>query len=496
MKTLALRTFRALPLLAGATLLAGCMIGPDYHRPDVPQGDHYTAQPLPASIGQNGDTQHLVAGMDVPAQWWTLFQSPQLDALIRQSLKANPGLAAAQAALRQAQEAQAAGKGALFPQVTADYNAQRQRVAGTLSSPTASNAYYYTLHTAQLEVSWAPDLFGGNHRQLEALRAQTDVQRFQLEAARLSLTSNVVVAAIQQAGLRAQVEATQKIIAMQQETLDSFHRQLKLGQLAPADVAAQTATLAQAQATLPPLQKQLNQQDDAIAALLGQSPAEASVADFTLADLHLPGTLPLSLPAQLVAQRPDVRAAEAQLHVACAQVGVAVANRLPKFTLSANVGSSPTDIGDLFKDGTAFWNLAADVSEPVFNAGTLKHQQRAAEAALDEAKAQYRGTVIAALQNVADTLYALQADAATLQATQASEQAARRSLDINRRQFELGDVNRLAVLQAEQAWQQAEVALVQAQVARYSDTAALFQALGGGWWQRKDSRMADRPQMP
>ncbi|MBD8872554.1 efflux transporter outer membrane subunit [Rhodanobacter sp. DHB23] len=483
MKTHITRTFRALPLLASAAFLAGCMVGPDHHRPDAPQGDRYTAQPLPASIGQDGDTQHFAAGMDVPAQWWTLFRSPQLDALIRQSLKANPGLAAAQAALRQAQEAQAAGKGALFPQVSADYNVERQRVASTLASPAASNAYYYTLHTAQLEVSWAPDLFGGNRRQLEALRAQTDVQRFQLEAVRLSLTSSVVVAAIQQAGLRAQVEATQKIIAAQQETLDSFQRQLKLGQLAPADVAAQVATLAQAQATLPPLQKQLNQQDDAIAALLGQSPADAATTDFNLADLHLPGTLPLSLPAQLVAQRPDVRAAEAQLHAASAQVGVAVANRLPKFTLSANAGSSPMNISDFFKDGSAFWNLAADVSEPVFDAGTLKHQQRAAEAALDETKAQYRGTVVAALQNVADKLYALKADADALQAAQVSEQAAKRSLDINRRQFELGDVNRVAVLQAEQAWQQAEVALVQAQVARYSDTAALFQALGGGWWQ-------------
>lgn len=492
MKTLAFRKLRVLPLLAGATLLAGCMVGPDYHRPDAPKGDHYTAQPIQTVIGQGSDAQHLVAGMDVPAQWWTLFQSPQLDALIRQSLKANPGLAAAQAALRQAQEAQAAGKGALFPQVAADYNVQRQRVAGTLASPTASNAWYYTLHTAQLEVSWAPDLFGGNRRQLEALRAQTDVQRFQLEAVRLSLTSNVVVAAIQQAGLHAQIEATQKIIATQQETLDSFQRQLALGQLAPADVAAQVATLAQTQATLPPLQKQLAEQDDAIAALLGQSPADASVADFKLADLHLPDALPLSLPAQLVARRPDVRAAEAQLRAASAQVGVAVANRLPKFALSADAGSSPTNIGNLFKDGSAFWNLAADVSEPLFDAGTLKHQQRAAEAALDEAKAQYRGTVIAALQNVADTLYALKADADALQATQLAEQAARHSLDIAQKQFALGDANHLAVLQSEQTWQQAEVALVQAQVARYSDTAALFESLGGGWWQNGGAAQAMR----
>lgn len=493
MKTSIHRTFRALPILAGATLLAGCMVGPDFHRPAAPETDRYTAQPLPAAIGEGSGAQRLVAGMDVPAQWWTLFRSPQLDALIRQSLKANPGLAAAQASLRQAQEGLAAGKGALYPAATADYNVTRQRIAGTLASPAASGYDYYTLHTAQLSVSWAPDLFGGNRRQLEALRAQTDVQRYQLEAARLSLTSNVVVAAIQQAGLRAQIEATQKIIANQQETLDSFQRQLKLGQLAQADVAAQQATLAQAQATLPPLQKQLDQQNDALAALLGLAPADARLPAFDLADLHLPDTLPLSLPSQLVAQRPDVRAAEAQLHAASAQVGVAAANRLPKFTLNASAGSSPTDIGNLFSHGTVFWNLGADVAQPLFDAGSLKHQQRAAEAALDGAKAQYRGTVIAALQNVADTLYALKADANGLQAAQAAEQAAARSLAINRQQFALGDVSHLAVLQAEQAWQQAAIALVQARVNRYSDTAALFQALGGGWWQPEKTASTQSP---
>lgn len=493
MKTSIHRTFRALPILAGATLLAGCMAGPDFHRPAAPETDRYTAQPLPAAIGEGSGAQRLVAGMDVPAQWWTLFRSPQLDALIRQSLKANPGLAAAQASLRQAQEGLAAGRGALYPAATADYNVTRQRIAGTLASPAASGYDYYTLHTAQLSVSWAPDLFGGNRRQLEALRAQTDVQRYQLEAARLSLTSNVVVAAIQQAGLRAQIKATQKIIATQQETLDSFQRQLKLGQLAQADVAAQQAMLAQAQATLPPLQKQLDQQNDALAALLGLAPADTRLPAFDLADLHLPDTLPLSLPSRLVAQRPDVRAAEAQLHAASAQVGVAAANRLPKFTLNASAGSSPTDIGNLFSHGTVFWNLGADVAQPLFDAGSLKHQQRAAEAALDGAKAQYRGTVIAALQNVADTLYALKADANGLQAAQAAEQAAARSLAINRQQFALGDVSHLAVLQAEQTWQQAAIALVQARVNRYSDTAALFQALGGGWWQHEKTASTQSP---
>lgn len=481
---------RALPLVIATSLLAGCMVGPDFHRPAAPTADRYTAQALPAALGHGNDAQRLVDGAAVPAQWWTLFHSPELDALVAQALQANPGLQAAQAALRQAQEAQAAGRGALYPSVTADYNASRQRVAGTLASPAASGYDYYTLHTAQLEVSWAPYLFGGNRRALEALRAQTDVQRYQLEATRLSLASNVALAAINAAGLRAQIDATQAIIASQQQTLDSLQRQFAQGAVPEAAVAAQQAALAQAQASLPPLQKQLAQQHDALAALLGRAPAELPEAKIALADLQLPGELPLSLPSRLVEQRPDVRAAEAQLHAASAQVGVAEANRLPKFTLSANAGSSPTKISELFDHGTVFWNLAADVSQPIFNAGSLKHQQRAAEAALDAAKAQYRGTVIGALQNVADTLQALKSDADGLAAAQVAEQSAARSLAIAQKQFALGDVNHLAVLAAEQTRQQAAIALVQAQASRYSDTVALYQALGGGWWRQQDVTVA------
>lgn len=490
MKTLAIHSFRSLPLVLGVALLAGCMVGPDFHRPAPPRVARYTAQPLPATLGSGDDAQRPVAGQDVPAQWWMLFHSEQLDALIAQALQANPGLATAQAALRQAQEAQAAGRGALYPSASADYNVSRQRVAGTLASPAASGYDYYTLHTAQLSVSWAPDLFGGNRRQLEALRAQTDVQRYQLEATRLSLASNVAVGAINAAGLRAQIAATQAIVDSQRQTLDSLRRQFALGAVPEAAVTAQQAVLAQAQATLPPLQKQLAQQDDALAALLGRAPADLPDTTLALANLHLPAELPLSLPSRLVEQRPDVRAAEAQLHAASAEVGVAEANRLPRFTLSANAGSSPTKISDLFSHGTVFWNLAADVSQPLFDAGSLKHQQRAAEAALDAAKAQYRGTVIAALQNVADSLYALKSDADGLAAAQLAEQAAARSLAIAQRQFALGDVDHLAVLQAEQAQQQAVVALVQAQASRYGDTVALYQALGGGWWEHRETAVA------
>ncbi|TAM11788.1 MAG: efflux transporter outer membrane subunit [Nevskiaceae bacterium] len=469
-------------LVVTVIAFGGCRARPDFHRPAPPAVERYTAQPLPGAAGAGSDAQRLVTGGDVPAEWWTLFRSPQLDALIARALDANPDLAAATAALRVAQENLSAGKGALYPNAGIGFNASRQRNAGTLASPLQSGADYFALHTAQVSVSWAPDLFGGTRRGLEALRAQADVQRFQLAAARLSLTANVVVAAINEAGLRAQMATTQGVIADQRQTLESLERQFALGAVPEAAVAAQQAALAGAEAGLPPLRKQLEQQRDALAALLGEPPSQMDAPRFELADLHLPPVLPLTLPARLVERRPDVLAAEATLHVASAQVGVAVANRLPKLVLGANAGSAAADLTALFSQGTSFWELAAGITEPVFDAGSLKHQQRAAEAAFDQAKAQYRATVIAALQNVADTLHALRNDADALAAARTAEQAAARSLAISRRQFAHGDVSHVAVLQAEQTAQQAELALVQAQVGRYSDSAALVQALGGGGW--------------
>lgn len=477
---------RMTPVLVCALTLGGCMAGPNFQRPAPPTVDRYTAQPFPTTIGSGTDAQHFLADQKVSGHWWTLFGSAQLDALVAQALKANPNVAAAQAALRVAQENAAAQRGTLFPAVTADFNPTRQHTANPLASPLASNDYFFNLHTAQVDVSYAFDVFGGNRRQLESLRAQAQAQRFELEATYLSLTSNLVVAAINEAALRAQIDSTRRIIGDQEKTLASFRRQLALGQVAEADVAAQQATLAQTRALLPPLQKQLDQQRDALAALLGMPPAQAPATGFTLEGLHLPHDLPLSLPSQLVGQRPDVRAAEAELHVASAQVGVAIANRLPKFTISAGAGSAATDIGALFSGGTFFWNLGADIAQPVFEGGSLKHQQRAAEAAYAQAAAQYRSVVIAALQNVADTLYALKGDADALQSAQTADAATAHSLAIARRQLQLGDISPLALLQAEQAREQAQISLVTAEASRYADTAALFEALGGGWWRRHD----------
>ncbi len=480
-----------------ACLLPGCAVGPDYVRPELTLPDSYLEKGVVASdsASSSGEVkrQALQLGEKIPEQWWELFHSTALNELVKASLAHNPNITAAQAALRQAQQNVAAQQGAYYPSVVAQFNPIRQKVAGTLATPVSNNAYYYSLYTAQLSVSYTPDVFGLNRRQVESLQAQADSQRFTLEASLLTLSSNVVSAAITEAALRGQIKATQEIIASQVHLLDILKRELVLGQAAEADVAAQQAALAAARASLPPLQKQLALQRDLLAALAGRYPSEHLDAQFELEDLQLPDHLPVNLPSTLVESRPDIRAAEEQLHSASAAIGVAIANRLPNVTLGVDgYGSAAYTLGNLFHAGTGFWAVGADIAQPVFDGGILAHRQDAAQAAYDEAAAQYRATVINAFQNVADSLQALDLDTAGLIAARDAEQAALKSLTITRRQLELGDTSIALLLGAEQAYQQARLNLVSAQANRLTDTAALFQALGGGWWNR-DQTLAATP---
>ena len=487
---------RPLAWLAAALLLAGCEVGPHFARPAPPAVTGYTPEPLAARTAsapvEGGEAQRFVQGLDIPGQWWALFHSPALNALVAQAIAANPTLPAAQAALRQAWENVYAEEGSLFPTVIAGFSPSRNKTAtGALSPASASGNPYYSLYAGQLNVSYAPDVFGGTRRQIESLAAQAQVLRFQLEATYLTLTSNVVAAAVQEASLRGQIAATEAIVETDGQALAIFDRQFQLGQIAGADVAAQQAALAQAQALLPPLQKQLAIERDLLTALLGRFPNQQPAQKFDLASLQLPRDLPVSLPSALVDQRPDVRAAEAQLHSASAEIGVAIANRLPQFTLTAGAGSASNLISQFVTGpGTAFWTIGGNAAQTLFDAGTLLHKQRAAEAGFEQAAAQYRSTVIAAFQNVADSLRALQTDADTLKAAAAAQEAAAASLEITRRQLELGAVNYLALLTAQSTYQLALMSVVQAQASRYADTAALFQALGGGWWNRADDRSA------
>jgi NodT family efflux transporter outer membrane factor (OMF) lipoprotein len=476
-------------VIATVQLLAGCAVGPDFLRPSAPDVSGYERGRSPATTASanvaGGDAQRLVSGRDIPGEWWRLFRSQPLKTLIADALSHNYDLQAAQAALRVARENSAAGVGAFFPSVDAGFSSTRQKVPADFFGEPADPSIF-NVHTGQVSVSYTPDVFGLTRRTVESLDAQAEAQRFQLEATYLTLTSNIVVAAVQEASLRGQIAATQKIIKIVRDVLDLLKRQRELGQIAEADVATQEAALAQVEQTLPPLQRQLGQQRHLLTALSGRLPSEEPAEKFELAALHLPRDLPLSLPSKLVQQRPDIRAAEANLQSASAQIGVAIANRLPNITLTANDGSLAFRLAELFSPGTGFWALAGSIAQPIFRGGALMHKELAARAAYDQAAAQYRSTVITAFQNVADTLTALRTDADALQKAVVAERATARSLTIARQRLELGDINYLLLLNAQQAYQQALISLVQAQANRYADTAALFQALGGGWWNRED----------
>lgn len=477
---------------AGACMVAllatgGCAAGPDFHKPAAPEVKGYTAAPLPATTAAapgiaGGAAQAFVPGADIPAEWWKLFHSPELNALIERALRNNPDLKAAQAALASARETALAQEGGYYPSVTAGMSASHQKTSAALSPMPNSGALYFNLYTPQVSVSYVPDVFGLNRRSVEFLDAQADQARFALAATHIALSANVAEAVVQEAALRAQRDATRKLVAINRDMLKILQTQYAGGYASRLDVAAQEAQLAQVNATLPPLEKQLAQQRDLLAVLAGDFPAKAPTTDFELESLQLPQRLPLTLPSQLVEQRPDVRQAEENLRAASAEIGIAAANRLPSFTLTGDAGAMALAANQIFRAGTGFWSLAADVTQPVFAGGTLAHREQAAKDAYAQAAQQYRGTVLTAFQNVADCLNALQQDADTLEATSTAEKAAGVALDLAKKQYQAGYTGTLAVLNAEQAYQQAIIARIQAQANRYLDTIALFQALGGGWW--------------
>jgi NodT family efflux transporter outer membrane factor (OMF) lipoprotein len=473
-----------------AVSIAGCAVGPEFHSPAAPPVSAYTAAPFPtetvASATEAGGAQRFVSRLEIPPQWWNLFHSGKLDTLMRQALADSPTLAAAEASLRQAWETRRAQLGALFPSVDANFSGKRQQFTGASFGQPGAPGSLFTLYNASVNVSYSLDLFGGTRRGLEALQSQLDYQRYLLEAAHLTLTSNIVTVAVQEASLRARISATREIIADGEEQLKLVERQFQLGGAARTDLLAQQAELAQTRATLPPLEKELAQTRHQLAVLAGRFPgAAADLPEFQFTDLQLPSDLPVSLPSDLVRQRPDVRASEELLHEACARVGVATANLFPKLTISGDYGSQSTTLSGLFASGSSVWGIGASLLQPIFHGGELLAERRAAMAAYDQAAANYRATVLQAFQNVADVLRALELDARTLQAQTAAEQAASDSLDLTGKQFRIGAVSYLVLLNAQRQHQQALLTLAQARAARFADTAALFQALGGGWWNRQ-----------
>lgn len=481
-----------------ALSLSACSVGPDFHRPALPGTPQYQSGAAPRQVhgssgaGQAGMAQTLVTGGDVAGAWWKLFGVPELNALVARAQAQNPSLQSAQATLKAAWEQAKVQASPMFPSISASFNPTRNKTSRALSPVPGSNAYLYNLHTLQLNISYQPDLWGGLRRQIEAAAAQADVQRFQLEAQVNTLINTLVVAVIQQAGTRSQIDALLTSIASQKDVLRIVEGRQRLGDASLGDVLVQKALLSQTEALLPPLQLTLEQAHDQIATLVGATPDEA-LPEPRLEAFHLPAELPVSLPSRLLEQRPDVRAAEAQMHINSAQVGVAIANRLPNVQLSATPGQAINAMSQFFAPGYGNWEIGAMLAQPLFQGFQLWHLEREARQTLLASADTYRATVLGAIQNVADTLHALHDDADGLSASAENDQAAARSVKIARAQFTLGDVSMALVQNAEQQELTARQTLVQAQAARFSDTVALFQALGGGWWHRNDSGMKDPP---
>lgn len=482
--------WRLTALSALLLLLPGCSVGPNFQTPAAPAVTRYTAAPLATTAGvaslPGGAAQHFVENGDLAGDWWTVFHSPDLSRLIERALTNSPNLKAAQAALHLARENVQAQRGAFWPALTGELSATRERTSRQLAPVPNATEFYFNLYTPQVTVSYVPDVFGLNRRTMESLKAQEQQARFALVAAHLTLSANLAAGAIQEAALRAQIEATGDLIGINSNMVRILRAQFSRGYVSRLALAAQEAQLAQTVATLPPLVKQLAQQRDALAVLAGLFPGEDLPEKFALTGFQLPPDLPVSLPSRLVEQRPDVRQAEENLHAVSAQIGIAVANRLPNLSLTADAGTMALEAGQIFTSGAGFAALGASLAEPIFQGGALWHRERAARAAYVQAREQYRNAVLVAFQNVADTLNALEQDGNALQTAAAAADSARLTLDLTGRQWQSGYVGYLALLNAEQAYQQARIALVQAQANRYADTAALFQALGGGWWHRAD----------
>ncbi|MDO9106194.1 MAG: efflux transporter outer membrane subunit [Methylovulum sp.] len=462
-------------------IFSGCTLGPDFTRPAAPKTDRYTDS-KPSGYA----TKFLVPGKELPGLWWTLYRSKPLTALIARAIQRSPDLQSAQATLVQAQETATAKKGSLFPALDVNATDTRQQISGAQYGNPNGGGSIFSIYNASVDVSYSLDAFGAIRRQIESLSAQAEYQKFQLEGAFLTLAANIVTTAIQEASLRAQQTATEDIIDAQMQQLEAIKQQFELGGASKAAVLAQQSTLEQTRTTLPPLQLSVAQAHHQLTVLAGDLPSADPAAQFNLADLHLPDKLPLSLPSKLVEQRPDIRAQEAVLHASSAQIGVVIASVFPDFTISGNVGSIATQAGQLFIPGSEVWSLTASLMQPLFHGGDFTHKRNAAVASYQQAAAQYRSTVLKAFQEVADTLSALEFDAAALKTQDAAEQAARESLALTREQFSIGAISYVSLLTAERDYQQARIGQIKAQAARLADTAALFQALGGGWWQRGD----------
>jgi len=471
---------KSLIMAVTTALLAGCAVGPDFKQPAAPKSERYTSLKLTLELPEPTSGPQLVNGAEVPAEWWQLFGSEELNRLVEQGLANSRTVAAAQARLRQAEENLNAQVGAvLYPSVDGKASTSRQRISGTAFG---GNSRIYNVYNASVTASYGIDFFGASRRYLENLRSQIDYQQYQLQAARMTLAANIVTAAVREASLRQQIAATRQMIEDSTEQLTMVEQRYALGAVAQSAVLAQRTALAQTRTTLPALEKQLEQNRNLLNVLVGKLPASDGLPEFELSTLHLPATLPLSLPSELVRQRPDILASEAMLHRANADVGFATANMYPRITLTGSYGSESRTAASLFNPGTAVWSAGASLLQPLFHGGELRAKKRAAVAAYEEAEANYQEVVMQAFRDVSDTLLALEMDGRTLGLQQDAAKAASETFELVRQQYAAGAASYLELLNASQQYQQATINLTLAEATRMADAAALIHALGGGWW--------------
>jgi NodT family efflux transporter outer membrane factor (OMF) lipoprotein len=467
--------------------VAGCALGPDYVRPDAPAAasDKSSGAPGPTVVAE-GEAQSFEQGKKVAADWWRLFQNPDVDAFIAEAVKQNPGLTAARSTLRQSQDLLQAGYGIFIPQVAGDVGANRQTTnLKAIGSPLPNTVF--NLLTLSASVSYTLDVWGGERRQIEGLRALSEVQRFNTTGVYLMLIGNVVNTAIAEAAYRDQITSTQQLIGFESEQVAITRAQAEAGTVPFANVLTLQSQLAGAQASLPPLQQKIDQANHLLAALMGRSPDASPSPDggkgtLALDDFKLPDKLPVSIPSELVRQRPDILMAEQQLISANAQIGVTTAAMFPSLTLSGGVGVSNGNLSNLFQPANLFWSLGASLVGPIVDGGTRWFQRKAAIDAHDAVLATYKQTVLGALEQVADALQALEHDAETLKAQADSVQAASEALKLTQANFQSGVATYLQVLIADEQYQQATLGFIQARAQRLQDTVALYVALGGGWW--------------
>jgi len=480
--------FQLLALIC-VSMLSACAVGPDFKQPDTPKTTTYTettlSQKLATAPGVPGGTdQEFVVGADIEAQWWELFQSPELDILIKKALQQNPNLGAADAALRSSQEnVNAAVGGQYFPAIGLNGGVTRQlQPSAIYGLPFGSDTY--NLYNASVNVTYKLDVFGGARRTVENARARAEIAQFQLEGAYLSLTANIVTGAVREAALRAQMQSTEEILKAQTNLAEVTEKQLSIGTVSKVDVTSQRTLVSNSQVDLLTYERNLAFARNQLAVLVGELPSNANISKFDLQSLRLPEKLPLSVPSSLVRQRPDVRAAEAQLKATNALVGVATANLLPQFNITGALGSAALSSAALFGPNATLWSIAGGIFQPLFQGGQLLAQRRGAIANYEQAVFQYQATVLKAFQEVADALRALETGAQALKSASDAERYAYETLDLVQQQYKLGTASYLSVLFYQNQYQIAKVKSVSAQATRFSDTAALFAALGGGWWNR------------